>query len=363
MTANSLFTPAHRRLSFLASQNRQQGQMVGGKIMPVEEKTRIIEQITLRKLEYARKYLESKSQLKAGNRIEIRDRLLKLADTSDSVIADLRGLLSELDAWGDQRLKVAKFDLRDLKAFRSKKLVHQRIEEAGMSALLDGEIAIEPPAELTPMVIKYVEEENPSLRLYAAKSRTVDIPEKTVPSITDERYPGVIFKPYRQEIQKALDFAEIDLANGEALFSTTLLKTGASYSAEFTELFEVFKPLISLEDAAKTVLYKAVKEIPKLSQDEVRTASNDKRTSIGGRIVHRSGSTKNDLRQDKEIMLSERATANIDSVSCNCFWASFGDLMEPVHAHIYAPEAEISIMGQAREASVKHVLQRILQVN
>ena len=331
--------------------------------MPVEEKVQIVEQVTLRKLEYVRKYLESKGQSKTGNRIEVRTRLLKLVDTSDSVIDELRGLLSELDAWGDQRLKVAKFDLRDLKVFKTQKSAYKQIEDAGMSALLEGEIATEPPTSLTPMVIKYEDGATPKLKLYAAKSRIVDIPDNTVPTITDDRYPGVIFKPYRQEIQKALDFAEINLANGDAFFSTTLLKTGASYSAEFTELFEVFKPLISLQDAATIQLYKAVKSIPKLSKQEVRIASNDKRTSIGGRIVHRSGSTKSDLRLDKEIMSSERATPNTHGVSCNCFWQSFGELSEAVHAHIYAPEAEISIMGQVREVSVRHVLQRILDAN
>ena len=331
--------------------------------MSDDEKIRIIEQVTLRKLEYVRNYLASKGQSKTGNRIDVRDRLLKLIDASDSAFDDLSGLLSELDAWGDQRLKIAKFDSRDLKAFKTKKSVLERIEAAGMTALLKGEIAIEPPTDLTPMVIKFVEGETAALQLYAAKSRLVDIPANTVPTITQDQYPGVIFKPYRQEIQKAIDFAEINLTNGDALFSTTLLKSGASYTAEFTELFEVFKPLIPLQDAATVELYNSVKKIPKLPLKEVRTASNDKRTSIGGRIVHRSGSTKNDLRQDKEIMSSERATRNTDSVSCNCYWAPSDELSESVHAQIYAPEAEISIMGQVREASVRHVLRRILEVN
>ena len=287
-----------------------------------------------------------------------------MVDTDDSVIDDLRGLLTELDAWGDQRLKVAKFDQRDLKAFGTRKAVYKQVEQAGMSALLEGEIATEPPPTLTPMVIKYVEDGgNRALQLYAAKSRIVEVPDNTLPIKTDERYPGVIFKPYRQEIQKALDFAEINLANGDALFSTTLLKSAAAYCAEFTELFEVFQPLIALREALAVELYGAVKRIPSLPQNEVRTPAKDKRTSAGGTIVHRSGSIKNDLRLDPEIMSSERATASTDSVSCNCFWAPLDKLTESVHAHVYAPQAEISIMGQVREASVRHVLRRILEVN
>src|SRR6266545_3214563 len=184
--------------------------------MPDQEQIRIIEQVTLRKLEYVRNYLESRRQTKGGTRAAVRDRLIKLVGTDDSVIDDLRGLLTELDAWGDQRLKVAKFDQRDLKAFGTRKAVYKQIEQAGMSALFEGEIATEPPPTLTPMVIKYVEDGgNRTLQLYAAKSRIVEVLDNTLPIKTDERYPGVIFKPYRQEIQKALDFAEINLANGD----------------------------------------------------------------------------------------------------------------------------------------------------
>jgi hypothetical protein len=332
--------------------------------MPSKDEVRIIEQVTLRKLEYVRKYLESKKLTKGGTRVAVRERLAKLVDQDDSVIADLQALLGELDAWGDQRLKIAKFDLRDVKAFNNASAVQKQIAAAKMSELVTGEIAIEPPLELTPMLIKYVEEGTKrTLYLYAAKSRIVEVPDTSIPTTTDKRYPGVLFKPYRQEIQKALDFAEINLTNGDALFSTTLLKSGASYSAEFTELFDVFQPLLPLWAAEPVALYKAVKTIPTLPQTEVRTPARKKRTDKGGEITHRSGSVKNDLRLDKEIMSSERATANTDSYFCNCYWAALKNLKEPVHTNLYAPEGEISILGQVREASARHVLQRILAVN
>jgi hypothetical protein len=332
--------------------------------MPDQQKNQIIEQVTLRKLAYVRTYLQSKGKAKGGTRDAVRISLSELADEDDSVINDLQALLGELDAWGDQRLKIAKFDLRDLKPFGTKKSVLNKIDQAGMKALLEGEIVTEPPADLTPMVINYVEDDDQrTLQLYAAKSRVVDVPDNSLPVLTDERYPGAIFKPYRREIQKAVDFAEINLTNGEALFSTTLLRSAGSYRAEFTELFEVFQPLIALGTAPAVVLYDAVKNIPRLSQKEVLVPGNDKRTSIGGRIAHRSHSLRSDLRLDPDIMKSERATASTDSVSCNCYWAALGKLVEPVHTHVYAPEAEISVMGQVREASVRHVLRRILEVN
>ena len=332
--------------------------------MPSKDEIRIIEQVTLRKLDYVRKYLGTKKQTKSGTRIAVRNRLMSVVDEDNSVIGDLKKLLGELDAWGDQRLKIAKFDSRDLKAFNSTEAVKEKIKAAGMAPLLTGEIAIEPPLKLTPMLIKHVEDgAKRTLFLYAAKSRVVEVLDTSIPPKTDKRYPDVIFKPYRQEIQKALDFAEINLANGDALFSTTLLKSGASYKAEFTELYDVFQPLISMGDAAAIALYKAVKTIPTLPQKEVLTPEKKKRTDKGGLIAHRSGNKNNDLRLDKEIMSSERATANTDSFFCNCYWEPLKKLTERVHTTLFAPEGEISIFGQVREASARHVLQRILAVN
>ena len=332
--------------------------------MPNKDEIRIIEQVTLRKLEYVRKYLGTKKQTKGGTRVAVRNRLASLVDEDDSVIGDLKKLLGELDAWGDQRLRIAKFEARDLKEFSTTEAVHEKIKAAGMVPLLTGEIAIEPPLELTSMLIKYVDGGTKRmLYLYAAKSRIVEVLDTSIPVKTDKRYPDVIFKPYRQEIQKALDFAEINLANGDALFSTTLLKSGASYKAEFTELFEVFQPLIPMGAASPIGLYKSIKTIPTLPQAEVRTPEKKKRTDQGGLIAHRSGSKNSDLRLDKEIMLSDKATAKTDSFFCNCYWDPFKKLVEPVHTAVYAPEGEISIFGQVREASARHVLQRILAVN
>lgn len=332
--------------------------------MPDQEKAGIIEQLTLRKLEYVRKYLESKGLAKSGTRPAIRDRLTELMEADGSVFDYLKGLLSELDAWGDQRLKLGKFDLRDLKAFSSKAMVQQQIKRAGMSSLLEGEIAIEPPDTLTPMAIRHIDDgQQRMLQLYAAKSRKVEIADASIPPKTDKRYPGIIFKPYRQEIQKAVDFAEINLMNGDALFSTTLLKSGAAYRAEFNELYEVFQPLIQLQTASSLALYKAIKTIPTLPQKEILMPGRDKRTSSGGKIAHRSSSIKSDLRLDSDIVLSDRATAQLDSVFCNCYWFPTTTLLETVHTSVYAPEAEISVMGQVREASVRDVLRRILQIN
>ena len=81
--------------------------------------------------------------------------------------------------------------------------------------------------------------------------------QSEIPDHVDEQYPGVIFKPFKVETQKALAFAEISLDSGLTLISTTLLRQGQGYIAEFGEFLSVFRPLIALDEVNVVPLYNA----------------------------------------------------------------------------------------------------------
>jgi len=127
-----------------------------------------------------------------------------------------------------------------------------------MTHLLHGEVDLVPPVELTPMKIFYEEQAGrKQLRLVAAKTRQLMLPQSEIPDHVDEQYPGVIFNPFKVETQKALAFAEISLDSGLTLISTTLLRQGQGYTAEFGEFLSVFRPLIALDEVNVVPLYNA----------------------------------------------------------------------------------------------------------
>jgi hypothetical protein len=189
----------------------------------------IVEQLTLRKLSYARRLLEVVNLPYSGPRPKVRERLVDAIDSKHIAVTTLKGLLDELDIWGDQRVRIGRLSAEVLAMLQSQDAIAAKAADVGMSALLDGDVALVPPLDLTPMQIIYEEEPgHRRLRLVAAKTRQILQPQLAIPDYVDPQYPGVVFKPFKVETQKALAFAEIDLTHGLTFISTTLLTNGVS---------------------------------------------------------------------------------------------------------------------------------------
>lgn len=327
--------------------------------------SQVVEQITLRKLVYAREFLKKHGQPYSGSRDKVRERLTGVLDKKPELTPELHSLLDELDVWGTQRLRLGVLPRGAIEGFGSESEVRRRVEEAGLADLLDGRIALVPPDETTPMAISYKENDSGRfLTLVAAKTRNVFVPVADVPDVMLEEHPGVVFKPFKEETQKAVDFAEINLDSGFTVSSTTLVRTGFNFSAEFGELFDVFSPLVPLDDAEPLVLYNATRNIrERMALTEVRIRARKARTSVGGVIGMSSHTSKVDMRADPELLRTEDGLSSAPCAHCNCYWEPVNGLGETVHTHIFAPEGEISIMAQVKESSARYVLRRILELN
>jgi len=329
-----------------------------------DEVQEVIEQVTRRKLSYARVLLRGSKLPYSGNRDQIRDRLMEAVKANKISLAILKDLLNELDVWGNQRIRLCRLPAEVLAEYQTEESVLKKAEEAGMGVLMGGEVALVPPLELMPMAISYEEQHGQRwLKLFAAKTRKVFEYQPNVPEHEHDDHPGVVFKPFKLESQKAVSFAEINLASGMSLFSTTLLRRGTAYHAEFEEFFAVFEPLIPLHRADPIPLFEANRGICGLPSAVVRLVSRRARTSTGGKLEARSHSAKTDMRTDVELETYFPSGSDTMGLHCNCVWEPSEELDEPLHTHVYAPQAEISIPAQSTEANVRHVLHRILELN
>ncbi|HEX5869770.1 MAG TPA: hypothetical protein VFY65_05135 [Longimicrobium sp.] len=354
--------------------------------MPDEPTQEMIRQLTLRKLAFARELLREHQIPVSGTREALTERLFGAVDEGAIPSDDIRLLLDELDAWGDQRVRLGTMDRRDLRDFRDTDAVRRRIREAGLDDELLGRehVALVPPEKLSPMGVQLLEENGTrTVRLLAAKIRIVDIPLTNADEVPVARLPArlrpgpdatapgvpgavageIVYKPYRRLRQKAVSFAEIDLDTGVSLISTTLLKQGMNYHAEFGELLTLFAPLLPLATMVPQELYDAVRLIRNLPQDEVRIYSRQQRTDVGGTMEIRSFSSIVDLRQDPALEVAAAALPNAEGYHCNCRWQIKGKLTEEVHTRIFSPMGEVSILGQVTENSVRNVLRRIRSIH
>lgn len=329
-----------------------------------EKNQNIIEQFTLRKLDYARDLLKSVELPYSGKRSNVRERLTKALEDGLILVSTLQVLLDELDAWGDQRIQLMRLPASMLTEFQSADAVARKAAGTNMSHLLQGTIALTPPLELTPMRVAHEESSSQKrLKLVAAKIRQIMIPQPDISDHSDDQYPGVVFKPFKVEVQKAIAFAEIDLDTGSAIVSTTLLRQGQGYKAEFEEFFTVFQPFIALLDSDPIPLLDATHQICQLPSNEIRLVARQAKTAVGGKINYRSHSPRADMRSDPELDRSQAILPNAPGLHCNCFWEPVNGLRERIHTHIFAPAGEVSILGQTREASARYVLRRILEIN
>src|SRR5713101_7365996 len=103
-----------------------------------EHTSRIIEQLTLRKLEYVRSLLKAINLPHSGPRPKVRERLVDAIDSNCIAVATLQALLDELDAWGDQRVRIGRLSASMLAEFQSADAIAHKATEAGMSHLLHG---------------------------------------------------------------------------------------------------------------------------------------------------------------------------------------------------------------------------------
>ena len=331
----------------------------------------VIEQLTRRKLEHSRQLLKSIKSPYTGNRDKIRSRL-KAAYLADKIdVERLKQLLQELDTWGQQRIRIGHLEEDVLNELNSTDSITGKAKRSGMEKILDGIVDFVPPEQLTPMVIDYSEESGRRiLRVVAAKTRQLwtaisDLPEiefRRVFNILDnvdpaliEKYADVIYKPFKKETQKAIDFAEIDLDTGFTLVSTTLIRRGNSYSAEFEEFYKVFDPFITLRNLKPVQLFDANGQIYRLPLEEVKVLAHNLLTDVGGSLR----SNKADIRSDQQLHSAHSNLLDAPKPYCNCEWQTCPDLDEVVHTHVYAPAGEISILGQVTEKSVRYVLRKI----
>ncbi len=328
------------------------------------ESLKLVEQITLINLDYARAFLTEHEKRRSGVRLDLRQELIQLLEEEPGLRTELRALLDELDLWGNQRIRLRHFPQSMLRDLKTPEAVKKRARAEGMSGLLNGKVALEPPEQTTPMSISYEERDKGRfLKLVAAKTRVRYVPVPNTKVVRFDEYPDMVFRMFTEEKQKVVNFAEINLDTGHAVISSPLVRPGFTTTTDFTDFYDCFSSFLPLRDGAMTYLYDATHHIRHLLRTtDVIISGRKTRTDIGGTVNLRAFAPEQDIRKDPQLRKVEKVLPDARSPLCNCYWAPVEGLEEIVHTHVLA-EGEVVIMGQARERSVRHVLRRIHSIN
>lgn len=324
----------------------------------------IIDQVTLYKLNFSRELLKEANLPSSGNRAAVRQRLIYAVDEERLPASILLELLNDLDLWGQQRVRWVQLSIGSLAAYQTPEAVEMRATQAGMSDLLEGEVALMPPVDFTPMIIAYEERTSGRfLKLIGAKTQTIREEQKGLEPITNPERPDVVYYPFIEKTQKVITFAEINVGTGLSMISATLVRQGIQFTADFAGLYQGFDAFFSFADAEYIDLFSANKAIHALSTGEVQLAEGRRRTSTGGTVICKAHNRRADIRADNELSLTHQVLPEAPGVFCDCHWNVCPGLRERIHTHIYGPDGEISVLGKVKEENVRYVLQRIYQLN
>lgn len=324
----------------------------------------VINQLVQHKSDYIRNLFADVNLPKYGNTKRIRERLTIAVNEEKINLPTLQNLLYELDLWGKQRLQMRKIEPQLLKDFETIKLIRNKIAATNLGDVFDGEVALAPSPELTPMrVCCSGGDGNLTITFLAAKTREVWLPQPEIPNIIQEEHPEVVFRPFKLVHQKSISFAEVHIPSGNILISTTALMQGRGYKKEFGEFIALFENFFPFADSEPVQLFRATERINEMPPENLSFYSQKRRTTSGTQITYIANSLKNDFRNDDELTDTLASMAGASNAFCNCVWQQSENLGEKVHTHIYAPEGQIAIMGGAREASARYVLQRIRELN
>ncbi len=331
-----------------------------------EEEVLLVEQVTLHNLEFTRELLRRKGLPSSGVRETLREHCIAHLQAGTLSAAELSALLTSLEMWGNQRVRLVRFSDRDLGALQDRAAVVDRASEAGLGDLIDKELPLAIDDEVAPLSIRFYEQDGRRLLiLIAGKVRQIWVHQPDLPDREDVDNPEITYRPFKRETQKVISFAEIDVDSGEGLISTKLLRTGTSYTAEFVEFYNCFEPFLRLVEGMTVDLYRAARNVyDSLSLAEVRIRNQRSLSPSGGKASFTSHSHSTDVRADTYLNQARQTLgASAPGDYCNFNWLRNDDLYEDIHVHLHGTLGEVSILGQVREDSVRYVLQHIRQAN
>ncbi len=330
------------------------------------EAEQLVEQVTLHKLEFVRAFLKEKNLPHVGKRADIRQTCLDLLENDGLDFEELKGFLEPLELWGSQRIRLLRLPLEVLSGFQTGEDIQARLNRVSMGSIWQEEIPLLIPTEISPLAVRFRDDSGrKTLTLIAGKIREIWLSQPDIPITESADHPGIIYRPFKREFQKALSFAEIELNSGHTMISVSLMKNATTgYITEFEEFSDCFSEVLSFEIGARIDLRNAVRNIYSATNADILIHDQRNRSDFGGIASFRSHNRNYDVRQDPQLHVAkENLGEQADGEFCNCYWQTTPELAEMVHTALYAAQGEVSFYGQLREESVRHVLQRIEHIN
>jgi hypothetical protein len=333
-------------------------------------------------------FLNNSNIKKGNNKAELRIRITDALEADVISYADIYTYLNPIESWGRQHVVLYEGPAKDLDQWRNPTWVANHIEEQGLTGLLNKDLPLALPKELTLSSIKY---SNSTLRITAVERREGEVRDPEFDYETESMAHAlqsdsiaveiagtatsidetIIYRAYRYQVYRGIIAFEWDLMANHATLQISQLPSGEKYE-DATARFEVLiSNLLNLSDHSAICLRSVITrlhEMEEAKKPEARSKGIAYKTVQGRTIEGKSAGGSLGLLGE---LVVDTTMSSVRKVSVghtgNFYWlppdvnliASENPLTNEIHVFLNGDARRCNFPVFSPEPQIRYVLQRI----
>lgn len=302
---------------------------------------------------HVQEFLAKYGLARSGTRSQLRERLQGAFKDGTFRVLELITLLDSIEGWGNQHVFLYRASNAVATPWRKEATVKTILRENRCIGLFNRRRPLLLPKKPTLSSIAWSEER---VRFLWIERR--DWEERLSPD-EDFFLEGILYKAYKQRIERGITSFDWDLLSGHAALMIQQLPSGSRYDLVRDRLKSELEALVRISEFDLLRVSRGIRHVERSSEARRRQLSEE--TKRGSRATFTSGSRKRDaFVDDPDLDASRTALRESSPVLGNFYWLPVdGKLKCETHVKLYAQDQRVGIFGELDEDEVRFVLSRI----
>lgn len=292
--------------------------------------------------------LKKKGLSAKGTKPELRDLVESYLRDSRLTVADLVGLLDEIEGWGNQHVYLYKASDTLVAELSDETRLKGTLKKLRLARLLNRRIPIVLPDEPTVSCVEWT----------AQRIRFIWVERRQYRERREEEsYTEATLEFHAFEVLQSRGIISFscDLVSGLAEMLIQRLPSGNDYVTEKKKYQEELATFFDVNQLSPQRISGAIKKVDEAMR--IRKRSSQLATALGYQATYTSRSRRDDVYKDPTIRKARKALGNtVAGRLGNFYWPILG---REIHVKLYAKDQHIGIFGECTAEEVERVLSEV----
>jgi hypothetical protein len=318
-----------------------------------EDRDTLVDLLLSHKAEYLREFFREHDISGAGNKQELRERILAGLGNHTLTLSGLVDLLDRIEGWGKQHVYMLNVPPAFSTRWRDTAWVTGHLNRHHLGEMINQKMPLILPSD-------------PRLSAVLATDTRIQfvwIEKRTWEERTDVQFRGdEIIRTYRIYKARGITAFDWDLTSSTAMLRIQQLPRKSNYKEKKDHFLATLKPLFDVDQLVPVSIGRSIKNIE--NADEVDSRQVNYKTPSGSETRFKSSSRTMGYSADKSITQARNALGtSVLGYYGNFYWKEQAPLSQRIHIKIYPEDQRVGMLSQCSESEVRHVLSRIRQLS